>query len=175
MNSTTSCPLPSPKQRLSLQDTITTMATLPGIFWLKAILIAFGAAFIIGLPTVLIPNPIFTRMIPTRPIDYLFFVIAALLIGLTWALPQSKQRHTTQRQSAIGYITTFFAVGCPTCNKIILLLLGSGGAMNYFAPIQPLLGVISVILIFTAFHRQLRIVAQQQVNSSTDIPNIHMR
>lgn len=34
-----------------------------------------------------------------------------------------------------------FAVGCPACNKIAVILLGTSGALNLWAPVQPVLGV----------------------------------
>ena len=37
-----------------------------------------------------------------------------------------------------------FAVGCPVCNKVVLLALGSSGALTWFAPVQPLLAVLSI-------------------------------
>ena len=44
-------------------------------------------------------------------------------------------------------VGVFLAIGCPICNKIALLLLGTSGALNLFAPIQPILGAASVALL----------------------------
>ncbi|HEY5488873.1 MAG TPA: hypothetical protein VIK00_03465, partial [Candidatus Limnocylindrales bacterium] len=41
----------------------------------------------------------------------------------------------------------FLAIGCPVCNKIALVLLGTSGAMTVFAPIQPILGAASIVLL----------------------------
>lgn len=49
-----------------------------------------------------------------------------------------------QRRGMIAAALSFFAVGCPVCNKIVLLLLGTSGAMTWFAPLQPLLAVAAV-------------------------------
>jgi hypothetical protein len=46
-------------------------------------------------------------------------------------------------------------VGCPACNKIAVLLLGVSGALNLWAPIQPLVGVASVGLLAWALQRRL--------------------
>ncbi|MEV4258726.1 hypothetical protein AB0J52_36675 [Spirillospora sp. NPDC049652] len=47
------------------------------------------------------------------------------------------------------------AVGCPTCNKLVLVLVGSSGAMTAWAPLQPLLGSLSVALLAVATVRRL--------------------
>ena len=43
-----------------------------------------------------------------------------------------------------------FAVGCPICNKIVIALLGVSGALGIWAPIQPVLGGISVAMLAIA-------------------------
>ena len=42
------------------------------------------------------------------------------------------------------------AVGCPVCNKLVLLALGASGAVSWFAPIQPFLAIASVVLMAVA-------------------------
>ncbi len=34
-----------------------------------------------------------------------------------------------------------FAIGCPVCNKLVVLALGFSGALAYFEPIQPALAL----------------------------------
>ena len=48
-----------------------------------------------------------------------------------------------------------FAISCPVCNKLVVLALGTSGALTYFAPIQPLLGFLSVGLLLYALRAQL--------------------
>ena len=58
-----------------------------------------------------------------------------------------------RRGSALGTVggmLGWFAVGCPVCNKIALLVLGYTGALTYFAPLQPVLAVLSVALLLVA-------------------------
>ena len=38
----------------------------------------------------------------------------------------------------VAQLLAFLAVGCPLCNKVVVLLLGASGALTYFEPIQPL-------------------------------------
>lgn len=115
-----------------------------------------GVAFTtlaIGIPTDVIPNPIFTRMLPVRPQDYVFLVITALLAGLlaaSYGLPRANACPTQQGKTTVGGFLSFFAIGCPTCNKLVLLLLGSSGAVRFFEPIQPILAIASIVLLGAA-------------------------
>lgn len=51
---------------------------------------------------------------------------------------------------------TFFAVGCPVCNKLVLLALGYTGALQFFAPVQPFLAVGSIVLLAAALIVRVR-------------------
>lgn len=50
----------------------------------------------------------------------------------------------------VGSLLGWFAVGCPVCNKLALLILGYTGALTYFAPLQPVLAALSVVLLVVA-------------------------
>ena len=50
----------------------------------------------------------------------------------------------------------FLAIGCPVCNKIALVLLGTSGALTIFAPIQPLIGAASLALLAGTLAWRLR-------------------
>ena len=52
-------------------------------------------------------------------------------------------------------LLSFFAVGCPVCNKLVVAALGTTGAVEVFAPVQPLLAVASVALLAVALRRRL--------------------
>ena len=60
----------------------------------------------------------------------------------------------------LGGIATFFAVGCSICNKIVLLALGTSGALNVYAPIQPLIGMASLVILAATVRWSLRRRAQ---------------
>ncbi|HBY47132.1 MAG TPA: hypothetical protein PK593_01420 [Thermomicrobiales bacterium] len=125
----------------------TVRATIYGLAGFTFTLLA------IGIPTDVIPNPIFTRMLPVRPQDYVFLIVTALLGGLlaaSYALPQANVCSTQQGKTTIGGFLSFFAIGCPTCNKIVVLLLGAGGAVRIFEPIQPILAAVSMALLAIA-------------------------
>ena len=106
------------------------------------------AALVIGLPTVLIPNPVFGRSVPTRPIDYVFWIITIVLIAAiaaSYAYPSACS--TQEGKVTAGSVLSFLAVGCPVCNKLALIALGASGAVTYFQPIQPFLGLIGIALL----------------------------
>jgi hypothetical protein len=52
-------------------------------------------------------------------------------------------------------VLTFFAVGCPVCNKLVLIALGSAGAITWFEPIQPVLQAVAVALLGWALFARL--------------------
>ena len=125
-------------------------------YWVRAALIAAASGLVIAVPTRLIPNGFFTRMTPTRPQDYAFLFVSSALVGLTFAARPSIGG--SERSALAGGVGTYLAVGCPICNKVVVALLGASGAMSYFAPIQPILGVGAVALLFVALGRRLRAV-----------------
>ena len=117
----------------------------------------------IGAPTAVIPNPYFTRMTPTRPQDYLFLALTALLVGLVAATYVTPRRPLVadlplggEGRLTAGGLLSFLAVGCPVCNKLVVLALGTSGALRYFEPVQPLLGLASLALLGATVWLRLR-------------------
>lgn len=73
---------------------------------------------------------------------------------------QIEGRDDGRRHGIAGGLLTFFAVGCPVCNKLVLIALGSAGAMTWFAPLQPLLVVAGIAALGWAL--RTRIVGQRE-------------
>jgi hypothetical protein len=114
----------------------------------------------IGLPAALIDNPVFARQLPARPLDYLVLGLTVLLagaIGATYAWPVACP--TQERKLFGGGLLAFLAVGCPTCNKLAVLLLGASGAIALFEPVQPLLAVAGLALLAAGLWLRLRAIA----------------
>jgi len=137
--------------------------SLPRLLGLRGIAVGLAAALftmpLIGLPTAVVPNRFFVRMTPTRPQDYLFLALTALLVGLiaaTYAAPQGSSLPGGEGRLGGGGLLSFLAIGCPICNKLVVLALGIGGALRWFAPIQPLLGGASLMLLGVAAWSRLR-------------------
>lgn len=135
-----------------------TIRTWPARRWAAAALAAIATALIIGIPTVLIPNPVFGRSVPVQWWSYPVLAATAVLSGLIFATYIRTGAEPTRRQTRLsigGGMLSMFAVGCPACNKIAVILLGMSGALNLWAPIQPALGVASVGLLAWALRRRL--------------------
>jgi len=130
------------------------------IFW-KATALGLGLGaltfLLAGVPTAVIPNPWFTRMTPVRPQDDVVLALSALLaatLGATYAFPASCRFQPGK--FGVGTYLSVLAVGCPICNKVVVLLLGVGGALTIFQPLQPVLAVASLTLLGYAVALRLR-------------------
>lgn len=133
--------------------------------WWSAAAAALGTIVLIGVPTVLIPNPVFGRDIEMTWWAWPTLLVAAVLSGLVMAsyvrqpgrpMPGDDASEKGSRRGLIGGVLTFFAVGCPVCNKLVLILLGYAGAMQWFAPVQPILAVAAVAALVWALHARLK-------------------
>lgn len=128
--------------------------------WTAALAGATGVALAIGLPTDIIPNGIFRRMLPVEWWNYPVWLTTAVLAGLLLAtyVREGGQviGEAPSRRGGIGGLLAFFAVGCPVCNKLVVVALGTSGAMTWFAPVQPLLGLGALLLLGFALRGRLR-------------------
>ena len=140
---------------------VMTLATLQRGMHARAV--TYGAvwagitALLIGLPTDLISNPWFDRMMVAQTHDYVFLALTALMAGLlgaTYAFPAACPRYGGR--FAAGGILSFLAVGCPICNQLVVLALGTTGAMAWFAPLQPLLAIAAIGLMAAALFLRVR-------------------
>lgn len=114
----------------------------------------------LAIPTAIVPNPFFTRMTPVEPEQYVFWGATSLLTGAllaTYLAPGLKRG--LAGQSAGAGLLGVFAIGCPVCNKLMVALLGTSGALTYFAPLQPLLGAGAVALAGYGLWLRLRALA----------------
>ena len=128
--------------------------------WVIATVGAIATMVLIGIPTVIFDNPFFIRMTPVRPQDYIIWIITGLLAGLiigTYTLGRGNQ---SGGKVASGGFLSFLAVGCPICNKLVLLLLGTSGALNYFAPAQLYIGIASLALLGWALHVRVQAISR---------------
>ena len=129
--------------------------------WAGGALAAIIAGAVMGVPTGIISTSLYTRMTAVTWWDYAVWGVSSLLIGLTVAtyiresdaendLPDRRVR------TAGATLLSALAVGCPVCNKAVVALLGTSGAMTYWAPLQPLLGATSIILVAVGLAIRLR-------------------
>jgi hypothetical protein len=151
----------------------------------------------IGVPTDVIPNPLFGRPVDVTWWSPLVLAVTAVLGGLVLAtyvtIPVARASlvpdaadgltETTTlaqvpdadaltakggaagtavnddrpaRLASMGGLLGFLAIGCPVCNKLVVVALGTTGALSWFAPIQPVLAVASVAVLAVALRTRLR-------------------
>ena len=132
-----------------------------------ASLATIGIAVVVGVVTVLIPNPVFGRDIAPVWWNYPVWIATSLLAGMLMATyvrtegaePDEGEGPPDRRSSRMGPaggMLAWFAVGCPVCNKLALVALGYSGAITYFAPLQPILAVAALALTAVALIIRLR-------------------
>lgn len=139
------------------------MAALRSTRYLAALIPAtLLAAVATGIPTDVLPNPWFVRMTPVRTLDVVLWPVLSLAIGAllaTYALPRCRVNSSALSGGTGGGLLSVFAIGCPVCNKLVVLALGFSGALAYFAPIQPLIGIASLLLTSIVLRARLRAFA----------------
>ncbi len=141
-------------------DVLLALRAWPARRWMVAAATAAATYLLIALPTDLIPNPVFGREIPPTAWSYWALGLSALLSGLVTATyvatPEEAKAQRDGRLGMAGAFVTFFAVGCPVCNKLVLLALGYTGAIQFFEPIQPYLAVGAIVLLAWALVSRVR-------------------
>jgi hypothetical protein len=108
----------------------------------RAALAAVSVAAVVGVPTDVVGTGYFTRMTPVRWWDYLVLGAAVALAAAAAAIGTVPRCRA--RGGAAGVLGAALAVGCPLCNKVVLALLGTGGALTVWAPAQSALAAASL-------------------------------
>jgi hypothetical protein len=159
---------------------------LDGRFIVWAVAWALVSLLAFGLVAAIITNPVFGRQIPPEPFAIAVWLVSAPLMGLlgaTYSAPAipaatatrlmplviepaggASHRQGTTLGTVAGF-GAFLAIGCPVCNKVALVLLGAGGAMTVFAPLQPLIGAASLVLLAGTLAWRFRLRARGGVCS----------
>ncbi len=148
--------------------------------WSAAVIASLGAGLALGLPTDLVPNPIFGRQIEAPLWAYPAWVVTSLLAGLliaTYVCDHAPVRvpaggvdgpsrdsdaaggverlGSDEKRFAAGGLLSVFAIGCPTCNALVVMALGTSGALAFFEPVQPALALGGIGFLGWALRRRL--------------------
>jgi hypothetical protein len=129
----------------------------PARRWLVAAGSFAAFTLVVAVPTDLIDTPLFGREVPATSWAWPALLVSAALGGLLTATYVRSETAVPRevRGGWAGGLLTFLAVGCPTCNKLVLLAVGSAGALSWFQPLQPLLQVVAVGLLVWALNKRL--------------------
>lgn len=145
---------------MSTQTTTARARLSPRALWPARLLVgalaAAASAALMGMPTDVIPNDWFTRMTPVRPADVVLLILTSLALGALAATYVGGAPVSGASRGAGGGILTGLAVGCPVCNKAIVALLGTTGAVNWFGPAQPFIGAVGFGLVVWSLVLRLR-------------------
>lgn len=130
--------------------------------WVAAGLAAAAAALLTGVPTGVVETGFYTRMTPVIWWDYPVWAISSMLAGLIVATyvragnTDLADAPDPAKRTVGGTLLSALAIGCPICNKLVVMALGVGGALTYFQPAQPMLGTLAIAMLGTGLALRLR-------------------
>lgn len=136
----------------------TIRAFTPGA-WLGAVLAGAAVLLFIGVTTAVVQNELFARMTPVRTQDYVFWLLTAGLAGLIAGTFVLSNVEGNAGKAVAGGFFADIAIGCPICNKIVVAVLGTSGALTFFGPLQLLIGAASIGLLALALVFRARSIA----------------
>lgn len=131
------------------------------VLWLQVAVAVAAAAVValaVGLPSALLANPFFVRMTPVPLWSYVVWALTAVLSGVlaaTYVHRRATVSAAPGRAGMMANVGSVLAVGCPVCNKLVVAAIGVSGALNVWAPIQPLIAAASLALLGWALWRRL--------------------
>ena len=142
-----------------MPNCFTSLLTWSAKRWIVAISVGLLTFFVIAIPTAVVQNPVFGREIGVTSWSVTVIVVSSILTGLlTATYVKNEFSDENPRQLKIGgagALLSYFAVGCPVCNKLALVALGYSGAIQYFAPIQPYLALAGIALLMYSLRMRL--------------------
>ena len=119
--------------------------------------------FLFGIPTDVIPNKFYARMIPSTSLDIFFLIAISLMLGIYIGL-FFYLRHKKKKQSnAAAYAGTggsFLAISCPICINLLVWIFGAAVLMAYLEPLRPYIGFLSIGLIGFGLYREIEIIKE---------------
>jgi hypothetical protein len=140
--------------------------------WIVAVGVGLLTYLFISIPTAVIKNPVFGREIAVTNWSVPVIVISSILAGLLSATYVkngiSDQNPRQLKLGSAGALLSYFAVGCPVCNKLALIAFGYTGAIQYFAPIQPYLAIAGIALLALS----LRVRLNNEYSCSLPFQNV---
>ena len=142
--------------KAALLTDASSLLSWPARRWLVALVAAALYVAAAGLVTDVITNPLAARVVPPTWWSYPVLAVTGALGGLITASYLGSRTHlAVHGRAAGGGVLSMLAIGCPACNKLVVLAVGTSGALNLWAPLQPIVGIGSVVLLAWALHLRL--------------------
>lgn len=145
--------------------------------WFVASATAMATGLFISLPTAILKTPIFGREIPVTSWSVPVVIATSIFSGMLFATyvnnDNSMKEERSLKVGGAGALFSFLAVGCPVCNKLVLIALGYSGAIQYFAPVQPYLAAAGILLL--AYALQKRLIGESLCQVRFDEKNLEVR
>jgi hypothetical protein len=137
-----------------------------------------ATALVVGIPTGIIQTPWYHRMTPVLWWNYPVWAATSILAGALVATyvrdPDLPVPSTQGAKTLGGTVLSVFAVGCPICNKLVVMALGVSGALTAFAPIQPVLGALSIGLLAFALWARRRTAAECRLAAQRSVKKLEV-
>lgn len=114
---------------------------------LRGLAVGLTLFAVLGTVTAVWANPLFVRMTPVGPWEFVATVLTAFLGGVTAALWVPE---CTLRASGTGGLASFLGIACPTCNKVLMLVFGGPALLAWFDPLRPWLATTGLVIMSIA-------------------------
>lgn len=128
----------------------------PAVEPLRRRAVAAAVAGTLTIAALTIPNAVldvgfFTRGVPIRWWELPVAILAGLLVAAWFLIPAPRAPSRADKRPVVGAAAlAVVAVGCPTCNAVMMLALGLTGTLRYWAPVQPLLAAACLVVLTVA-------------------------
>ena len=125
--------------------------------WIAAAAGAGAVLLAVGVPTGLVATPLFTRMTPAPWWSYAVWLATAAMSGMLIAsyVRRAPAAAAPGQVGVLANVGSLLAVGCPVCNKVVVAVAGVGGALNVWAPLQPAVAAVSLLVLGWALRGRL--------------------
>ena len=130
-------------------------------FVLIGIMSAIIIILILGIPTAIIPNSFFTRMIPYTKLDLFFLIASSVMLGTYTGIFFYLKYKKRRQNNAVAYTGaggSFLAISCPVCIKLLVLIFGAAALLSYLQPLRPYMGFLSIGLIGFGLYKEIEII-----------------
>ena len=148
------------------------------LYLLLGFVISAGFLFVLGIPTAVIPNPFFRRMLPAGMPDYFILAATSLLIGAYISVSMYyykmyyhrnyESKSYKGRRSApaaggsrdvaftAGAIPAVLGFICPVCNALLVAVFGATSLIIYFEPVRHYFGFAGIAILSVLLYRRIK-------------------